>query len=81
MEANLEMGESVENARVLNDDMAKEYADLRSYLRETKLVISEQDSHDIKFFSCQNHNSGYRKCSKTHYIRLDFLEQVVLRFI
>lgn len=39
--------EIVENARVLNDDMAKEYADLRSYLRETKLVISEQDSHDI----------------------------------
>ena len=37
-----------------------------------------QNNHDIKFFSCQNHNSGYRKCSKTHYIRLDFLEQVVL---
>ena len=37
-----------------------------------------QNNHDIKFFSCQNHNSDYRKCSKTHYIRLDFLEQVVL---
>ena len=37
-----------------------------------------QNNHDIKFFSCQNHNSGYRKCSKMHYIRLDFLEQVVL---
>lgn len=37
-----------------------------------------QNNHDIKFFSCKNHNSGYRKCSKTHYIRLDFLEQVVL---
>ena len=37
-----------------------------------------QNNHDIKFFSCQNHNSGCRKCSKTHYIRLDFLEQVVL---
>ena len=37
-----------------------------------------QNNHGIKFFSCQNHNSGYRKCSKTHYIRLDFLEQVVL---
>lgn len=37
-----------------------------------------QNNHDINFFSCQNHNSGYRKCSKTHYIRLDFLEQVVL---
>ncbi len=37
-----------------------------------------QKNHDIKFFSCQNHNSGLRKCSTTHYIRLDFLEQVVL---
>ena len=37
-----------------------------------------QNNHDIKFFSCKNHNSGFRKCSSTHYIRLDFLEQVVL---
>ena len=37
-----------------------------------------QGNHDIKFFSCKNHNSGLRKCSKTHYIRLDFLERVVL---
>ena len=37
-----------------------------------------QNNPDIKFFSCQNHNSGLRKCSSTHYIRLDFLEQVVL---
>ena len=37
-----------------------------------------QGNHDIKFFSCQNHNSGLRKCSSTHYIRLDFLERVVL---
>ena len=37
-----------------------------------------QNNHDIKFFSCNNHNSGLRKCSSTHYIRLDFLEQVVL---
>ena len=35
-------------------------------------------NHDIKFFSCNNHNSGLRKCSSTHYIRLDFLEPVVL---
>ena len=37
-----------------------------------------QGNHDIKFFSCNNHNSGLRKCSQTHYIRLEFLEQVVL---
>lgn len=38
----------------------------------------DQSNHDIKFFSCQNHNFGLRRCSKTHYIRLDFLERVVL---
>ena len=37
-----------------------------------------QGNHATKFFSCQNHNSGLRKCSKTHYIRLEFLERVVL---
>ena len=37
-----------------------------------------QKNHDIKFFSCKNHNSGLRKCTATHYIRLDFLEQVEL---
>ncbi len=37
-----------------------------------------QSNPNIKFFSCNNHNSGLRKCSSTHYIRLDFLEQVVL---
>ena len=40
-----------------------------------------QGNHDIKFFSCANHNSGLRKCSATHYIRLEFLEQVVLQEI
>ncbi len=38
-----------------------------------------QGNHDIKFFSCANHSSGLRKCSATHYIRLDFLEQVVMQ--
>ena len=37
-----------------------------------------QRNHDIKYFSCKNHNTGMRPCSSTHYIRLDFLEQVVL---
>ena len=40
-----------------------------------------QGNHDIKFFSCCNHNTGYRRCTSTHYIRLDFLEQVVLQEI
>lgn len=38
-----------------------------------------QGNHDIKFFSCANHNSGLRKCSATHYSRLDFLEQVIMQ--
>ncbi|MBQ2961101.1 MAG: recombinase family protein [Oscillospiraceae bacterium] len=33
---------------------------------------------EIKYFSCQSHNSGLRKCTGTHYIRLDFLEQILL---
>ena len=37
-----------------------------------------QNNPEIRFFSCKNHNSGHRLCTKTHYIRLDFLEQVVL---
>lgn len=36
-------------------------------------------NHDIKFFRCPGHDKGKRKiCSTTHYIRVDFLEQVVL---
>ena len=33
---------------------------------------------EIKYFSCQSHNSGLRKCTGTHYIRLDFLEQILI---
>ena len=36
---------------------------------------------EIKYFSCQSHNSGLRKCTGTHYIRLDFLEQILLNEI
>lgn len=37
-----------------------------------------QGNHDIKYFNCANRNSGRGNCPSTHYIRLDFLEQVVL---
>ncbi len=37
-----------------------------------------QKNHDIKFFSCSNYNKSIRTCDSTHYIRVDFLEQVVL---
>lgn len=38
-----------------------------------------QGNPDIKYFSCPGHNQGKRKiCDSTHYIRIDFLEQVVL---
>ncbi len=36
-----------------------------------------QGNHDIKYFNCANYNSR-RQCSSTHYVRVDFLEQVVL---
>jgi len=38
-----------------------------------------QGNHDIKYFNCQNYNSGRGNCNATHYIRVDFLEQVVLQ--
>ena len=38
-----------------------------------------QGNHDIKYFNCSNYNSGRGTCNATHYIRLDFLEKVVLQ--
>ena len=38
-----------------------------------------QGNHDIKYFNCSNYNSGRGNCDSTHYIRVDFLEQVVLQ--
>ena len=36
---------------------------------------------DIKYFNCANNNSARGRCATTHYIRLDFLERVVLEEI
>lgn len=40
-----------------------------------------QQNPTIQYFNCSNHNSGRGTCNATHYIRLDFLEQVVLQEI
>ena len=40
-----------------------------------------QGNHDIKYFNCPNHNGGRGECDATHYIRVDFLEQVVMQEI
>ncbi len=38
-----------------------------------------QGNPEIKYFNCPGYNQGKRKvCTATHYIRLDFLEKVVL---
>ncbi|MBE5040843.1 DUF4368 domain-containing protein [Eubacterium sp. BL-380-WT-2B] len=38
-----------------------------------------QANHDIQYFNCSGYNKGNRKiCNSTHYIRVDFLEKVVL---
>lgn len=37
-----------------------------------------QANHSIRYFNCSNYNSGHGTCNATHYIRVDFLEQVVL---
>ncbi|MCL2052989.1 MAG: DUF4368 domain-containing protein [Oscillospiraceae bacterium] len=40
-----------------------------------------QANPDIKYFNCKNNNTTRKTCDKTHYIRVDFLEQVVLQEI
>lgn len=37
-----------------------------------------QGNRDIQYFNCSNNNSRNRTCPTTHYIRVDFLEEVVL---
>jgi len=37
-----------------------------------------QKNHDIQYFNCSNNNSSRKTCPTTHYIRVDFLERVVL---
>ncbi len=38
----------------------------------TSISTSTRTTTTSSFSVVKNHNSGYRKCSKTHYIRLDF---------
>ena len=35
-------------------------------------------NRDITFYKCKNYQSGTHVCSSTHYVRVDFLEKVVL---
>jgi len=37
-----------------------------------------QGNHAIKYFNCSNYKGNRGTCTSTHYIRVDFLEQVVL---
>jgi DNA invertase Pin-like site-specific DNA recombinase len=37
-----------------------------------------QSNPEIKYFNCQNYKGNRGTCSATHYIRVDFLEKVVL---
>ena len=40
-----------------------------------------QKNHDIKYFNCSNYKGNRGSCQTTHYIRVDFLEQVILQEI
>ena len=40
-----------------------------------------QGNQDIKYFNCTNNNRSRKTCATTHYIRADFLEQIVLQEI
>lgn len=37
-----------------------------------------QANRAIEYFNCANNNKARKTCDKTHYVRVDFLEQVVL---
>ncbi|MCL2433409.1 MAG: DUF4368 domain-containing protein, partial [Clostridia bacterium] len=37
-----------------------------------------QKNHEIQYFNCPNNNRIRKLCATTHYVRVDFLEQVVL---
>ena len=37
-----------------------------------------QTNPDIKYFNCSAYNKRHRECEKSHYVRADFLEKVVL---
>ncbi|MBQ7500900.1 MAG: DUF4368 domain-containing protein [Clostridia bacterium] len=37
-----------------------------------------QGNRDIQYFNCSNNNSRKRTCPTTHYIRVDYLEEIVL---
>lgn len=37
-----------------------------------------QANRSIEYFNCYNNNKARKTCDKTHYVRVDFLEQVVL---
>lgn len=40
-----------------------------------------QKNHEIRYFNCANNNSTRKTCPTTHYIRVDFLEEVLLKEI
>jgi len=40
-----------------------------------------QGNPEITYFNCSTYNRGRGECNATHYIRVDFLEQVVLQEI
>jgi hypothetical protein len=37
-----------------------------------------QKNHDIQYFNCSNYNNRGSTCNATHYIRVDFLEKILL---
>ena len=62
----LELGqELVENAVMADDTLYREYADLRKFLRDTRIQVSETDSHDIPDYNTfRRHNFGRLRLAK-----------------
>ena len=40
-----------------------------------------QKNHEIKYFNCSNYKGNRGTCNATHYVRVDFLEQVIMQVV
>ncbi len=68
--------EAYKNGRKVNDEAYKEYADLRNYLRNTKIYIDKEDANDIPdFFKEIRRYMGRLSVSSTNGTSVDSIYQ------
>lgn len=62
----------------LSGNLLRSHTVQRHAIHTTDNYHFNQGNHDIKYFNCSNYKGNRGTCTSTHYIRVDFLEQVVL---